>query len=92
LQAAERRSLENKYLAERTPVSALSVSDLASTISDLLQEQRADLIGHMNRLYKLANIKAAASASEENERGQNLHARLCAVESAIRALQRGKSR
>jgi hypothetical protein len=42
----------------------------------------------MNRLFKLATIKAAVGDSEESLRAKNLHRRLCELESEVRRLTR----
>jgi hypothetical protein len=69
LAAAQRRDYENRRRGEQTYVSDLNVNDLAVVIAELLREQKADLLGHMNRLFQLSMSKSAAGDRDEDPPG-----------------------
>jgi hypothetical protein len=92
LAAAQRRDYENRRRGESTYVSDLNVNDLAQVIAELLREQKADLLGHMNRLFQLSMSKSTAGDRAEDVRAKNLHARLTHLESVVRSMQKGSSR
>jgi len=83
--ANARRDVETKTLAElglRTKVVANvgSVNDVARVVADALAEQRAEILEHVSRLIKLLGLQH----DKADQRGKNLHQRLCAIESALR--------
>jgi hypothetical protein len=90
---AERASSTSLDRYSNRSASSLTLNDLAEVVAAVIEDEKRDLVAHMNRLFKLATIKSAAGDRDEGVRATNLHRRLCAVESAIRALQqKGSSR
>jgi len=59
-------------------------------VGDALKSQKRDLIAHMRRMLEMERMKN--SAKSDDTRFRNLHARLTAAESAIRILQKDRSR
>jgi hypothetical protein len=90
LHAAEQRSLDARRLGDSTYAGNISVNDLAETISQLLAEQKAELVGHMTRLFQLSLSKA--NAVDHDVRFKNLHSRICQLESELRVLTKRGSR
>jgi hypothetical protein len=88
LAAAQRRDYENRRRGESTFVSDLNVNDLAQVIAGLLREQKSDIVGHVGRLMKLVEIHR----HDDETYAKNLHMRITALESAVRALQKGGRR
>lgn len=81
-------SLIDDRMAARMPASILSVKDVSDIIADALATQRHDILGHVNRLFQLTKM----SDRDGDTRNKNLHMRLTAAESAIRRLEKGRSR
>jgi len=70
--------------------SGLSIDDVGAVIGDALKNQRQQILGHVRRMIQLASMNN--SAKPDDTRARNLHARLTRVESAIRFLQKDRSR
>ena len=68
----------------------LTVDDIAAVIGNALRDQRKHILAHVGRLFRLQELNAASSQSDE--RFKNLHRRLVQVESQIRSLKKGGSR
>jgi hypothetical protein len=87
----QRRAAEDNrtkaHAARTTPASVLSIADVAEAVSEQLREQRRELLEHMTRLFKLAELKK--SGDGEDVRVRNLHRRVTMLESELRRLQRG---
>jgi hypothetical protein len=88
---ARRSDFENSLL-DRVGRSAtrLTVDDIAVVIGDALKNQRQQILGHVRRMIQLESMNN--SAKPDDTRVRNLHARLTRVESAIRFLQKDRSR
>jgi hypothetical protein len=82
LHRAEMRDLDARRLADSTYAGDININNLAETISALLAEQKAELVGHMTRLFQLSLSKA--DAVDHDVRFKNLHQRICALESELR--------
>jgi hypothetical protein len=61
---------------------------LLAAVGDVVRSERKKILEHVERRFKLFEIKAVGS--NEQTRGYNLHKRLCALESAVRRLERGR--
>jgi hypothetical protein len=61
---------------------------VTAAVTDLLKAQRKEILEHVERRFRLLEVKAG-SHSEET-RAVNLHRRLTAAESAIRRLTRDR--
>ena len=70
--------------------AGLTVDDVAAAVGDALKSQRRQIIANVARMLALERMKN--SAPENDTRFRNLHARLNAAESAIRILQKDRSR
>jgi hypothetical protein len=70
--------------------AGLSIDDISVVVGDALKNQRQQILGHVRRMIELERVKN--SAKSEDTRSRNLHARLTAAESAIRVLQKARSR
>jgi hypothetical protein len=70
--------------------AGLSIDDIAVVVGDALKSQKRDLVGHMQRMLTLERLKN--SDPKHESRYRNLHARLVAVESAVRILKKDRSR
>ena len=70
--------------------AGLSIDDIAVVVGDCLKNQRQQILGHVRRMIQLASMNN--SAKPDDTRARNLHARLTRVESAIRFLQKDRSR
>jgi hypothetical protein len=68
--------------------AGLSIDDIAAVVGDALKSQKRDLIAHMQRMIQLERV----NSKPNDTRARNLHARLTAAESAIRILQKDRSR
>jgi hypothetical protein len=68
--------------------AGLSVDDISAVVGDLLKDQRQQILGHVRRMIALSEMKR----SDDTRYRRNLHARLVVVESAIRGLQKDRSR
>jgi hypothetical protein len=68
--------------------SGLSIDDISIVVGDCLKNQRQQILGHVRRMFELSEMKR----SDDTRFRHNLHARLTAVESAIRSLTKGGSR
>jgi hypothetical protein len=88
---SDHSSLENSLLDRAGRRSAgLTIDDVAIAVGDALRSQRRDILGHVSRLFKLAELRP--SARQDGTRFRNLHARLTAVESELRLLKKGMLR
>ena len=68
--------------------TGLTINDIASVVADALKGQKRDLIAHMQRMIQLERVN-----SKPNDiRVRNLHARLTRLESAVRFLEKDRSR
>ena len=85
-EASYNKSLDQT--AARVPASTLTISDIAEAVADVMKDQRRDLVEHMHRLMKLIELQKP----KEDLRDQNLHRRLAILESAVRRLEKGRSR
>jgi hypothetical protein len=87
-----RRSDFENSLLDRVgrSTTGLTVDDIAAVIGDALKDQRKNILAHVGRLFRLQELNAASSQSDE--RFKNLHRRLAQVESEIRSLKKGGSR
>ena len=72
----------------RMPASSLTLGDIVDVVSELMAEQRRDLVGHMQRLFQLSQLDKPAA----DQRNKNIHFRLTNLESEIRSLKRGRPR
>jgi hypothetical protein len=70
--------------------AGLRIDDVAAAVGDALKSQKRDLIAHMRRMLEMERVRN--STKSEDTRFRNLHARLTAAESAIRFLQKDRSR
>ena len=68
----------------------LSIDDVSIVVGDCLKNQRQQILGHVRRMIQLERMNN--SAKPDDTRVRNLHARLTKVESAIRFLQKDRSR
>ena len=68
--------------------AGLSIDDIAVVVGDALKNQRQQILGHVRRMIELSEMKR----SDDTRLRRNLHARLTRVESAIRFLQKDRSR
>src|SRR5262249_52701887 len=68
--------------------AGLSIDDIAVVVGDALKNQRQQILGHVRRMIELPEMKR----SDDTRFRRNLHARLTRVESAIRFLQKDRSR
>ena len=68
----------------------LSIDDISVVVGDALKNQRQQILGHVRRMIQLERVNN--SAKPDDTRVRNLHARLTAAESAIRFLQKDRSR
>jgi hypothetical protein len=68
--------------------AGLSIDDISTVVGDALRDQRRQILGHVRRMIELSEI----NRSDDTRFRRNLHARLVAVESAIRGLQKDRSR
>jgi hypothetical protein len=68
--------------------AGLSIDDISTVVGDALRDQRRQILGHVRRMIELLEIKR----SDDTRFRRNLHARLVAVESAVRGLQKDRSR
>jgi hypothetical protein len=66
----------------------LSIDDISVVVGDCLKSQRQQILGHVRRMIELSEMKR----SDDARFRRNLHARLTRVESAIRFLQKDRSR
>ena len=71
----------------RRPVG-LTVDDVGEVVGAAMATQRQHLVQHMNRLFRLQQLRGAPN----DQRLKNLHRRLVEVEAEIRALKRGGAR
>jgi len=88
---ARRSDFENSLL-DRVGRSAtrLTVDDIGGVLGDALRDQRKHILAHVVRLFRLQELNAASSQSDE--RFKNLHRRLVQVESELRSLKKGGTR
>jgi hypothetical protein len=70
--------------------AGLSIDDISTVVGDALRDQRKQILRHVRRMLTLERIMSSAPQNET--RFRNLHARLVAAESAIRMLQKDRSR
>jgi hypothetical protein len=70
--------------------AGLRIDDVAAAVGDALKSQKRDLIAHMRRMLEMERVRN--STELQNTRFRNLNARLMAAESAIRFLQKDRSR
>jgi hypothetical protein len=70
--------------------AGLSIDDISVVVGDALKNQRQQILGHVRRMIQLERMNN--STKPDDTRVRNLHARLTAVESEIRALKKGGSR
>ena len=68
--------------------AGLSIDDISVVVGDCLKNQRQQILGHVRRMIELSEMKR----SDDTRLRRNLHARLTRVESAIRFLQKDRSR
>jgi len=69
------------------PKSAeLSIDDISVVVGDALKNQRQQILRHVRRMLEMERMR------NSDTRFRNLHARLTAAESAIRILQKDRSR
>jgi hypothetical protein len=66
----------------------LSIDDISVVVGDCLKNQRQQILGHVRRMIELSELKR----SDDTRFRRNLHARILRVESAIRFLQKDRSR
>jgi hypothetical protein len=87
-----RRSDFENSLLDRVGRSTtrLTVDDIAVVIGDALRDQRKNILAHVVRLFRLQELNAASSQSDE--RFKNLHRRLVQAESEIRLLKKNGTR
>jgi hypothetical protein len=80
--------------AQRTKCGDLTIAALAEVIRDALKAQRRELIAHVMRFHRLAELKRAGQdgGEQRNEktRVNNIHKRLVAVEAELRKLWKGR--
>ena len=82
--AVDTNKMAERAAAARLPASILSVADIADTLGDVLVARDRELIGHMNRLFKLTEQQKYP----EDVRAKNLHARITQLESEVRMLNK----
>jgi hypothetical protein len=81
----------DSVLRRIAPKSAdLSIDDISVVVGDALKNQRQQILRHVRRMLEMERMKN--STKSDDARFRNLHARLTAAESAIRILQKGRSR
>jgi hypothetical protein len=68
--------------------AGLSIDDISTVVGDALRDQRKQILRHVRRMIELSEIKR----SDDTRFRRNLHARLVAVESAVRGLQKEMKR
>ena len=84
-----RRSDDDSVLRRIGRHSAnLSIDDISVVVGDCLKNQRQQILGHVRRMIELSELKR----SDDTRFRRNLHMRLTRVESAIRFLQKDRSR
>ena len=83
-----RRSDFENNLLDRVGRSTtrLTVDDIGAVIGDALKNQRQQILRHVRRMLEMERMR------NSDTRFRNLHARLTAAESAIRILQKDRSR
>ena len=74
--------------ASRTSASALSISDLAQTIADEFKIRQREILKHVDRMIKHAEMQS--SKPHDDLRVRNLHKRLFQVEAELRRLTRSR--
>jgi hypothetical protein len=80
----------NSVVRRMAPKSAeLSIDDISVVVGDALKNQRQQILGHVRRMIEMQRLN---SGTPKDTRFRNLHARLTAAESAIRILQKDRSR
>ena len=86
---SRRSDFENNLLSRvGQSTTRLTVDDIGAVIGDALKNQRQQILGHVRRMIELSEMKR----SDDTRFRRNLHARLTRVESAIRFLQKDRSR
>ena len=85
--AGDRKTALDRATA-RMPASSLTLGDIVDVVSELLADQRHDLVAHISRMFTLTKM----SARDGDVRDKNLHMRLTAAEFAIRRLEKGGRR
>ena len=85
-----RRSEKNSVVLDRVgrATTSLTIDDVGEVLGDCLKNQRQQILQHVQRMIELAEMKR----SDDTRVRRNLHARLTRVESAIRFLQKDRSR
>jgi hypothetical protein len=68
----------------------LSIDDISVVVGDCLKNQRRRILAHVQRMLEMERMNN--SAKPDDTRVRNLHGRLTAAESAIRTLQKERSR
>jgi hypothetical protein len=72
--------------ASRNSAANLTLGDIAECVADGIRASERRMVEHMSRAIKLVALKD--DAGHEETRINNLHRRLCAVESELRRLAR----
>ncbi len=70
---------------------SISINDIAAVIGDALKTQRREIIEHVGRMFKLAELKSSAGHDPDDTRMRNLHRRVTQLESEMRRLTRSRS-
>jgi hypothetical protein len=65
----------------------LSIDDISVVVGDALANQRRQILGHVERMIEVSEMKRS-----DDIRARNLHQRLTAAESVLRRLQQERSR
>jgi hypothetical protein len=73
----------------RRSAGGLRIDDVAAAVGDALKTQRRAILKHVGRMIEVDRLK---NSPQNETRYRNLHARLTAAESAIRFLQKDRSR
>ena len=85
-----RRSGENSLLDRVGQTSVpLTLNHIATVVGDALKAQRKDILGHVRRMVLASELKSAPLTAKAETRLSNLHARLTAIESELRAIKKG---
>jgi hypothetical protein len=74
-------------ITRRVSAKSLSIHDVAQVCGSIIRKERKEILEHVNRLFRLAEIKSHKSVDGET-RPKNLNARLLMLESAVRQLSK----
>jgi hypothetical protein len=88
---ASRSEFENRVLDRvGRSTTRLTIDDVGAVLGDAFADQRRAILAHVGRLFRLQELNAASTQSDE--RFKNLHRRLIQVEGEVRAIKKGGSR